>query len=440
VLSRTGTSHSSSDEPTNQNTNELASPNKSALQTLKRKRGPGPIVNQSGSHPIKIRQVVPGMLGGKYAMRPSSNPPSESNVPPVTNSLKPTAPIPFRKVVDGMLSVCHTPAKPSAKGGETPQPAKPSAKDEGTSQPAAPPVLPLDQTIHPFTNQSPPEEQPPLSPQTASSKSPEAKVLDSPPDDASTLLTIDLEPSQREGKSASKGLSRTRKLTSDVADVSSNTFRAAPSGRRLHTRPENDVFMGMSATALKALTSSNTVKNQQTVALFAMEVIRKEGLRPESPTVKIRTILQRQREEKHQQRKERAERRARRSDEGWGGSDTEGVIEHSDQLLDVDDHDRTGDGMATMHGRGPGDDEDYETPEKQRAVKRLRFGEDAHEEMKSAKQVKWHRGLSTAVCLDDIHPKPRAPSNHVIAKGCLAPSVKVCIFLGIVFSSHLTQS
>ena len=379
------------------------------------------------------------MLGGKYAAKPSSSLPSESNVPPVTNSLKATAPIPFRKVVDGMLSVRHTTAKPSAKDGETPQPTKPSAKDEGTSQPAALPVLPLDQTIHPFSNQSPPDEQPPSSPQTASSMSPEPKVLNSPPDDASTLLTIDLEPSPREGKSTSKRLSRTRKLTSDVAGASSNTFRAAPSGRRLQSRPENDAFMGMSATALKALTSSNTVKNQQTVALFAMEVIRKEGLRPESPTVKIRTILQRQIEEKHQQRKERAERRARRSDEGWGGSDTEGVTERSDQLLDVDGHDRTDDGMTTMHSRGPGDEEDYETPEKLRPVKRLRFGEDAHEEMKSAKQVKWHRGLSTAVCLDDIHPKPRLQSDHVIAKGCLAPSTKVCTFLGVVLNYRLTQ-
>ncbi|KAL4074454.1 hypothetical protein V8B97DRAFT_1689036 [Scleroderma yunnanense] len=412
---RSETSHSNSDELTNQNTNVLSSPNSSALQTLKRKRTPGRTVNQPSSHPVKIRQVIPGMLGGKYALKSTSNiPPSEPNVPLVTDSLKSATPIPFRKVVDGMLAAHYPPAKSSSK-------------DRETLQPVASPTLPVEEVTVANTAQSSPDAQSlPLS-QTTVSKRLEVGVLSPQPDDTSTELTNDgdFESSHGDAKSTLQRPSRTRKPPSDVADVSGNNARAALSSRRSQSRLEHESFMGMSATALKALTSSNTVKNQQTVALFATEVIRKEGLRPESPTVKIRTIMQRQREEKDRQRKERAERRARRSDEGWAGSDTEGVDELPTRLLGIDSQDRTCDRTVTTYNRGPGDDEDYETPEKQRPAKRLRFGEDVEqEEMKPAKQVKWHRGLSTAVYLDDICPKPRPRSNHVIAKGCLAPSIK----------------
>jgi len=65
----------------------------------------------------------------------------------------------------------------------------------------------------------------------------------------------------------------------------------------------------MSAVALKALTFSNTTKNQQYFAQVETEVIRKLGARPESPTTKVRTIMERQREEKGKERKERAARR-----------------------------------------------------------------------------------------------------------------------------------
>ena len=433
MRSRTETSHSSSDEAVNQNANELTSPNKSALQTLKRKRGAAATVNQSGLHPVKLRQVLPGMLGGKYA---ASSLPPEPNLPPAANLSRPSAPIPFRKVVDGMLSVKYASAKPSIKDGETPQ-LETSANVEAIPRPTALTVFPIERTTSSITDQLSPDEQSP-SPHTTASKNPVAGVLEPPLDDASTLLANenDLGPSQGDGRS-SKRSSRTRKSTSDVAGMSSNTSRAVPHGRRCQTRTENDRFMGMSATALKALTSSNTAKNQQTVAPFAMEVIRKEGLRPESPTVKMRTILERQREEKVQERKERAERRARKSDEGREGSDTEGVNELFEQLLDVGGPDRAVEGVASNR-RDPGDEEEYETPEKQRSVKRLRFGEDAEEQTRPTKQVKWHRGLSTAVNLDDIHPQPRPRSNHVIAKGCLAPSAKVSTFSGATFGFRLT--
>src|ERR1700722_2651351 len=80
----------------------------------------------------------------------------------------------------------------------------------------------------------------------------------------------------------------------------------------LSTRVDTDVFSGMSAVALRALTSSNTAKNQKYVAAkLETEVVRKEGMRPDSPAVKMKTILQRQEEERERQKKERADRRAR---------------------------------------------------------------------------------------------------------------------------------
>ena len=73
-----------------------------------------------------------------------------------------------------------------------------------------------------------------------------------------------------------------------------------------------DAYSEMSATALKQLTMTNTVRNQHYLsARLETEVIKKDGARPESPMVKIKTIAQRQLEEQTEQRTERAKRRAR---------------------------------------------------------------------------------------------------------------------------------
>ena len=59
-------------------------------------------------------------------------------------------------------------------------------------------------------------------------------------------------------------------------------------------------------------------------AELEVEVVMMEGRRPESPTTKVRTSLEKQREEKAKERGERAARRARRSrdwEEGEGEGD-----------------------------------------------------------------------------------------------------------------------
>jgi hypothetical protein len=183
----------------------------------------------------------------------------------------------------------------------------------------------------------------------------------------------------------------------------------------------------MSAVALQALTNSNTTKNQQIFANLEREIIRKQGIRPESPTVKVRTILQKQREARDRQRHERAERRARRSEDGPGLSDTEGASELGDQSTTSTnrEHDENEGVVSTKHRRGPGEVEDYNTPEKPDwPTKRLRFGDDLHEE-RERKRVKWHRGLSTEIYLDEVQPRPSRSKDVIVEKSCLAPTSKV---------------
>lgn len=199
----------------------------------------------------------------------------------------------------------------------------------------------------------------------------------------------------------------------------------------------------MSALALKTLTSANTAKNQQQVAVLQTEVVRKEGARPDSPTTKVRSALERQREERVVQRQARAERRARRSGdpadgastaEGTGGAgagEGEAGSEMGDMSFMSVDHDSEGQPMR--HRRAPGDEEEYETPQKpERPAKRARFDggeENEKEDEAHAKRVKWDKGLQTTVYLDDSPPKPRRNKGAVPAhKGCLTPAAKVRLF------------
>ena len=226
----------------------------------------------------------------------------------------------------------------------------------------------------------------------------------------------------------------------DVFNGNTST-RPPPTRRKPQSRIDGDCFMGMSATALKALTSSNTTKNQQTVAVLATEVIRKEGLRPESPTVKARTILQKQRDERDVRRKERAQRRAQVSEEGLRGKDAEEQTELDDRasLSAGADHDENECSMPRKHRRGPGDEEDYETPERpERTIEPLRF-EGVERKIKPVKQVKWHRGLSTAIYLDEVDPKPKSLPNNVVVSGCLAPTSKVAVMCSIAVQTRVNS-
>ncbi|KAF8136339.1 hypothetical protein EV363DRAFT_1319349 [Boletus edulis] len=332
---------------------------------LKRKRG-AEVTASANTHPIMLRQVVPGILNDKYAPKPAKLPsqvqaPSESSPPKVPQPLK------FRKVVDGMLSARYAPAKPNL-----------------------PQTEPSD-----FTSELP-----------------------SPLSELSSSTSRTRKPAQQQ-------------YVLDVFNSNTST-RPPPARRKPQSRTESDYFMGMSATALKALTTSNTAKNQQIVAILATEVIRKEGLRPESPTVKARTILQKQRDERDTRRRERAQRKAQMSEDGLGSGEMDGQTELDDhEYLDVRaDHDENDCAMPQKHRRGPGDEGDYETPERpSRILEPLKL-EGVDRMAKPVKQVKWNRGLSTTVYLDenvpldplgnlvdmDNRPSPELVTEHIVVR------------------------
>jgi len=182
----------------------------------------------------------------------------------------------------------------------------------------------------------------------------------------------------------------------------------------------------MSATALKQLTNTNTQRNQHYLSVtLELEVIRKDGRRPESPMVKIKTIAQRQAEEQQEKRLERAQRRARRSGDLSGSSDVE---------IDGDDDGEEAEGdlpsqqPLMQHTQGAGEDEIYETPN--RAFKRMKLTENGVEEdevVDGKRRVKWDKGLYTTVYLDEVILGSRQPLKDVgQLKGCLAPRAKVC--------------
>lgn len=218
-------------------------------------------------------------------------------------------------------------------------------------------------------------------------------------------------------------------------------------GAQTSVRPTETFFGGMSAVALKALTSSNTVKNQRYLAAkLETEVIRREGARPESPAVKIKTILQRQEDEKIKQRKERADRRARRSNDGSSGaiSDDEQSNASDSSVRDMDsdvEDENSSPVQRRRHTRGPGDEDDYETPVKPRRIKRLKLGDDGdNQSSENERRVKWDRGLFTMIYLDEVKVGTRRPpKENVATKGCLALTAKVCFITDIIWELYLLR-
>lgn len=187
--------------------------------------------------------------------------------------------------------------------------------------------------------------------------------------------------------------------------------------------PDSSGFAGLSITALKNLTADNTTKNQKVLSLLETEVVKKEGKRPDSPVVKLRTIAEKASDEKAKKREERAQRRAKRSD---GGESEPPDI--NDLFLEDD----------SRHRRGAGEEEDYESPERpMRPLKRLRAdgSEEAETAMVKERRVQWDRLLFTAVFVDEIPEKPPRPPDQKLGKGCLTQAAKV--YRPVVLAAHV---
>lgn len=237
------------------------------------------------------------------------------------------------------------------------------------------------------------------------------------------------------GSSSTSDLRRTTRSrrTAIIQDVFSNPPSRPSARRKSPAFRSDDIFSGMSLTALKDLTISNTVRNQRYLAAkLETEVVRREGVRPESPAVKVRTMVQKQQEEKDRQRAERANRRARRSGD-MGSSDIEGSSDAGYSSPCEDTSMADGAEPLPRHQRGAGEDDDYETPERHhRHKKRTTLFDDVDimdtsESVEPKRRVKWDRGLFTTVYIDEVKLGSRETlKENRSLKGILAPTAKVC--------------
>ncbi|KII88549.1 hypothetical protein PLICRDRAFT_628228 [Plicaturopsis crispa FD-325 SS-3] len=376
---------------------------------LKRKRAAGPsAASPPGARPVVvIRQVVPGTIHRNH--QPPTNKPHlvEHQQQPEPSPVKRH----MRKVVDGVFARNHKAPEVQA----APMEEHPTSEDaEGQSS---------TKRDEPVANSSKKENTPPSSPvlrEASAALDAHASAPDTPAGSS---------PADTDTDTSHTKVRRTSRLRKPVQ--SSDVFgsvRPLQAPRKPPSSRSEPALGGMTAIALKALTTSNTTRNQEYIAAkLETEVIRKEGARPESPTVKVRTILQRQKEEMGQRRAERAVRRARRSEDGPGGSSDHEGLGESSMAEDWEGSSQV-DQNPLRHRRGPGDEEDYETPLKpERAAKRARLDENAEREREreERKGVKWDRGLYTEIYLDEIHPNPKArPKDILIKKGCLARTAK----------------
>jgi hypothetical protein len=407
-----------------------------ASTNLKRKRGEK--TSPSQTRPIVlIRQVIPGMLGPKYApSTPPAAPPSTKDLGSTQVEISPVKkaqrPITMRRVVDRLPEknaardrVEQEADAPDIVDEEMGDTAGKHDRDEHAAIMVAKKSSQVTKKEAALLSSSPilPEEAPVPSQDTADNTVPEHHTSGSSPLEDDTEFSTKV-----------RRTTRARKQT-PLNDVFTAPRPLQPRRKTpTSNRSDSDGFSGLSSVALKALTSSNTARNQLNFVSLATEVIRKDGCRPESPIMKVRTISQREAEEKSKGRSERAHRRARRSDEGL--SDTDGfssdrgdssIVEEDGQWDDDDEDEEV---RPYKHRRGPGDDEDYETPAKpERTLKRPRLGEEkeeSQEEIQEKKRVKWDRGLYSEIYLDEIEIKPKKrPKEDIVKKGCLAPTAKV---------------
>lgn len=157
------------------------------------------------------------------------------------------------------------------------------------------------------------------------------------------------------------------------------------------------------AAALRQLTNKNTERNQEyAFSVVETQVIVKEGKRPPSPTTRVKTLLEKRKEDETVG-KARGERAARRAERREGGS-LDGASEASGSGAAASENGNYEGGHegtpAGKHPRGPGEEEDYETPI--RRAKRARE-EDSDSESendsedaargRSKKRVKWDKEL-----------------------------------------------
>jgi hypothetical protein len=189
------------------------------------------------------------------------------------------------------------------------------------------------------------------------------------------------------------------------------------------------------AATLRQLTNKNTERNQAyAFSVVETQVILKEGKRPPSPTTRVKTILEKrkQAEEVGKARGERAARRAERREGGSldGASEASGSAAASENGYFEGDNEGT---PAKKHSRGPGEEEDYETPI--RRTKRAREEDSGSESEDAArgrvkKRVKWDKELQQRFefvedgNLDNVRKGAQVARTKPASKGILIGTVR----------------
>lgn len=209
------------------------------------------------------------------------------------------------------------------------------------------------------------------------------------------------------------------------ADSKRQTVRKTPEVKRVQISTVPDKELG-------TITKLNTARNEVYYCTLDRNIVKKDGPRPESPS-KVRTIAEREEEEKKLGREARAKRRGTGTRSGDCSSDPEG----GDRPLSLAEL-----LPPLKHVRGAGEEEDYQTPA--RPLKRGRksavtSGADdpsptngpkrkksrvtlskAVLEAGEDKFVRWDKGL---VVIE--RPKPSVPQHH--REGEPVPSIKSCL-------------
>ena len=189
------------------------------------------------------------------------------------------------------------------------------------------------------------------------------------------------------------------------------------------------------AAALRQLTNKNTEHNQvYAFSVVETQVILKEGKRPPSPTTRVKTILEKRKQDETGG-KARGERAARRAERREGGS-LDGASEASGSAAASENGDYEGgneEPPAKKHPRGPGEEEDYRTP--MRRTKRAReeysgSESDAEARSRGTKRVKWDKELQQRFefvedgNLDNVRKGAQAARTKAASKGILIGTVR----------------
>ncbi|KAF9053655.1 hypothetical protein BDZ89DRAFT_289255 [Hymenopellis radicata] len=117
-------------------------------------------------------------------------------------------------------------------------------------------------------------------------------------------------PQPSESSSAVRRTTRTRRSITPSTDIFPKPAAELPPPRQRKppaVRSELNLFRGLTPAAWTSMTKSNTAKNEAyQAAKLEIKVVRKEGIRPDSPILKVKTKSQKEQDERGRQRSERA--------------------------------------------------------------------------------------------------------------------------------------